>query len=172
MAEIRPKQKQDNTEEPTYFVTYIKLEPYLAQWLVHEHGEFPLRFPRGSVENEIIELGLRPMGKKDPPDIPGEGKYPIEIPFFKFRETRNNNYLSPKAKRQLVSCLKTRFSIALWTDLYRFGNIGKQKQDLIYIWMDTHDIDDTETNWLAISKIYSRKQDAYRKRKKSEEDEP
>jgi hypothetical protein len=76
------------------------------------------------------------------------------------------NHLSESSKEHLIHCLKIRFAIALWNDLFKFGNIGKQKQDLIYAWMDAHDIEDTETNWNAISKIYARKRKSYFQQKR------
>jgi hypothetical protein len=36
--------------------------------------------------------------------------------------------------------------------------------------MDAHDIDDTETNWLVISKIYTRKRKAYQQQKRRRKD--
>ena len=164
--------KQNNKPgEYSNFLVYLKLEPYLAQWVSHEHG-LPIRFPRGSIENDIIELGLkiRDDDNDEEVDLPGEGKYPVVLPFFKHKDVRYYNYLSDSSKEHLIHCLKIRFAIALWNDLYKFGNIGIQKQDLIYVWMDAHDIDDTETNWLVISKIYTRKRKAYQQQKRRRKD--
>ena len=151
------------------FMVYLKLEPYLAQWVAHEHG-FPIRFPRGSIENDIIELGLKIRGDDEPVDLPGEGKYAVVLPYYKHKDVMYYNHLSESSKEHLIHCLKIRFAIALWNDLFKFGNIGKQKQDLIYAWMDAHDIDDTETNWLVISKIYTRKRKAYQQQKRRRKD--
>lgn len=153
------------------FLVYLKLEPYLAQWLANKHGQFPVRFPKGSIENDIIELGLRPLGQDESPDLPGEDKYPIVLPFFRYKDVRFNNYLPQSAKSELIHCLKVQFAIELWKDLNKFGYIGKQKQDLIYAWIDAHDIDDTEANWNAIAKIYARKREAHRRQRKRAEEE-
>ena len=167
MADEKQKNKPGDYSN---FMAYLKLEPYLAQWVAHEHG-FPIRFPRGSIENDIIELGLKIRDpEKEPVDLPGEGKYPVVLPFFKFKDVMTYNHLSDSSKDELVHCLKVRFAIALWNDLFKFGHIGKQKQDLIYAWMDAHDIDDTETNWNAISKIYARKRKSYNQQKRRRDD--
>lgn len=166
MADEKQKNKPGDYSN---FMTYLKLEPYIAQWVAHEHG-FPIKFPRGSIENDIIELGLKIREDDEPLDLPGEGKYPVVIPFFKYKDVMKFNYLSNSSKDQLIHCLKVRFTIALWNDLFKFGHIGKQKQDLIYAWMDAHGIDDTETNWNVVSKIYARKRKAYQRQKEREMD--
>ncbi len=82
---------------------------------------------------------------------------------------RFNNYLSARSRRALAQCIRTRFVVALWKDLYKFGYIGKRKQDLIWAWMETHGIEATETNWNTIAKIYLRKRNVYREQKRREE---
>ena len=59
--------------------------------------------------------------------------------------------------------------MTLWKDLYKFGYIGKKKQDLIWAWMETHGIEATDTNFNTIAKIYLRKRNVYRDAKRREE---
>lgn len=164
MEEIKPTQQQEEQQE--VFYAYVKMDPYLAQWLIHETGGKPVEFPKNSLENDIIALGLTTLPEKRKPDLPGEGKVPIVLPNFKYKDVRYYNYLPTSSKEQLLQCLRARFVVALWKDLFRFGYIGKQKQDLIWTWMETHGIEDTETNFNAILKIYARKRDAFRKQLK------
>ena len=143
---------------------HLKIDNYLAQWLIHECGGCPVVFKKHSVENNILYVNLkkRPLfGKRDKP---GEGKIPIALPYFKDRDPREYNFLSKPARLALAECIRNRFVVQLWKDLHRFGNIGKRKQDLIWAWMDAHGIEATETNWNTIAKIYKRKRDIYRKR--------
>lgn len=143
---------------------HLKLDNYLAQWLINESGGVPVVFKKHSVENDILYCNLkeRPLfGRKDKP---GEGKLPIALPYFKDRDPRKYCFLSKPARLALTECIRSRFVLELWKDLHRFGNIGKRKQDLIWAWMDTHGIEATETNWNTIAKIYKRKRDIYRKR--------
>ena len=144
---------------------YIKLEPWLAQWVMNEQGGNPLRFNRKSTEHNILETFLirRPYGVA--PDLPGENKVPVELPHFRYKDVRVYNHLPNKAKRAIKQCIRNRFVIDLWQDLHQFGYIGKRKQDIIYAWMETHGIDASETNFFALQKIYQRKREAYRKQK-------
>lgn len=147
---------------------HLKLDNYLAQWLINESGGVPVVFKKHSVENDILCCNLkeRPLfGRKDKP---GEGKLPIALPYFKDRDPRKYCFLSKPARLALTECIRSRFVMELWKDLHRFGNIGKRKQDLIWAWMDAHGIEMTETNWNTIAKIYKRKRDIYRKKKQRE----
>ena len=147
-------------------IIYLKLDPYLAQWLAHEHGGNVVEFPK---ENDILELGLMRPPYFASANEPGKDKVPIGVPWFKSKNVRFNNYLSARSRRALAQCIRTRFVVALWKDLYKFGYIGKRKQDLIWAWMETHGIEATETNWNTIAKIYLRKRNVYREQKRREE---
>lgn len=144
-------------------VIYLKLDPYLAQWLTHEHGGNPVVFPKNSAENDILELGLTLKPYLAAPNEPGIDKVPISVPYFKSKDVRSYNYLPPKGRRALARCIRTRFVISMWNDLFKFGNIGKRKQDIIWTWMEAHGIEATDTNWNTIAKIYMRKRSVYRK---------
>lgn len=148
-------------EETEDIIIYLQLDTYLAQWLIHEHGQ-PVAFPRNSAENDVLELGLirKPLFAVAPG--PDEGRVPIVVPCFKDKDVRKFNFLPASGRRSLARCIRSRFVIALWNDLYKFGHIGKQKQDLIWTWMDAHGIEATETNFNTIIKIYKRKRDVYR----------
>ena len=240
---------QPQTEQREIFYSYLKMDPYLAQWLIFKHGGEPIEFQKNSIENDIIGMGLttppKPKKKKKkkekaeepeatdavektvktvtdrgtegtieteesagtenpvktegaeesveteaseetakpeetkesneteddmlkrPDDLPGKGKVAIVLPYFKYKDIRFYNFLPISARDSLVQCLRARFAVELWKDLYKFGYIGKQKKDLIYAWMASHGIEDTETNFLAISKMYYRKRDAFRKQVKT-----
>lgn len=234
---------QPQTEQREIFYIYLKMDPYLAQWLIFKHGGEPIEFQKNSIENDIIGMGLttppKPKKKKKkkekaeepeatdavektvktvtdrgtegtieteesagnedpvktegaeesveteaseetakpeeteddmpkrPDDLPGKGKVAIVLPYFKYKDIRFYNFLPISARDSLVQCLRARFAVELWKDLYKFGYIGKQKKDLIYAWMASHGIEDTETNFLAISKMYYRKRDAFRKQVKT-----
>ena len=148
-------------------IVYVKLDSYLAQWLVHEHGGTPVVFPKNSYENDVLEVSLSTRPKDAVDDETTEGKIPIAVPYFKNKNVRFNNYLPKNGQIALQKSIRQRFVMALWEDLHKFGNIGKQRQELIYAWMEAHGIELTETNWNAIAKIYQRRQDVYRKRKKA-----
>jgi len=155
---------QEQLLEPEPFVFYLRVDPYLAQWIAHENKGDPVMFPNNSVENDVIELGLIEPPEGARRERPGVNKIAITLPFFKYKDASLYSYLPPKAKSELTRCIKARFAVALWKDLYKFGYIGKKKQDLIWAWMESHGIEATETNFNTIVKIYARKRDVYRKK--------
>ena len=142
-------------------IIYLQMEPYLAQWLKHTHGSDPVVFPKNSTENDILEVNLTRTPPFAIPNVPGDDTIPIAVPYFKYKEVRGKHYLPKTARNELRRCIRSRFVIELWTDLFRFGYIGKQKQDLIWAWMEAHGIEATDTNWNTIAKIYDRKRKAY-----------
>ena len=145
---------------------HVELEPYLAQWFIHEQGgEVPVKLTRGSAESDILELFLqKQLGPVPRKPMPYET--PIYIPSFKHKDVRTYNYLPPRAMLALKKTIRTRFVIELWQDLHKFENIGKRNDELFYAWMEAHGIECTETNWCAISKIYYRKRKVYLAQKK------
>ena len=144
---------------------YIKLEAWLAQWVIHEMGGNPINFSRKSVEHQILRMSLMKRPDNVRPDFPGENKVAIELPYFKKIDVRVYNHLPKSGKNAIKRCIRNRFVIELWQDLHQFGYIGRRKQDLIYAWMEAHGIEPTETNFFALQKIYQRKRHAYQVQK-------
>ena len=66
------------------FVVYIKVEPFVKQWLVHSFGN-PVVFPAQSIENSTI----RRFTQKQPaavPEPPDEEDVAIAIPDSKAKD--------------------------------------------------------------------------------------
>ena len=148
---------------------YVELEDYLAQWFVNEQGgSVPVHLPRNSIESKILELFLTRQ-PADVPELGGPGKVAIAIPSFRVKPAITYNYLPKHAMMALVDCIRDRFDVALWTDLHRFGVIGRRQDELIYAWMEKHGIDIDERNWNSIAKRYQRQRTVYldRQRKNS-----
>ena len=144
---------------------YIPLEDYLAQWFIHENGgEVPVHLTRGSVESKILEVYLTHRPEDQLPEIGGEGKLAIAIPSFRNRPPEVFNYLPQRALSSLLTIIRNRFDIQLWTDLHHFGKISKRQDELSYAGMEKHGIEMTETNWNAIAKRYQRQRTIYIKR--------
>ena len=151
-------------------VVYVKLDSYLEQWLVHKHeGNTPIVFPKNSYENDVLELSLTLRPKNVYDDGPGVGKVPIAVPYFKNKNVKSNNYLPRSGEIAIQKSIRQRFVMELWKDLHKFGNIGKQRKELLYAWMEAHGIEPSEKNWNTLAKIYQRRQDAYRKQRKNTE---
>lgn len=152
------------TDDSKYCI-YLELEPYLAQWLIHEAGgQLPVKFRKLSVENRMLSTFLIAMPHNAAPDLPTETSVPIAIPAYRGGDPTVYNYLPVSAKHSLKERIRDRFIIALWTDLHSFGNIGKRRDYLIYAWMQKHGIEEDETNFNTIAKIYQRQHRAYLQR--------
>lgn len=145
---------------------YLELPPYLAQWLIHGNGgNLPVVLPRLSTEHKILEayLMIRPrnIAKVEPTDA----MVPIRIPEFKYKPSKTYNYLPAEAMEEMVYSIRNRFVIALWNDIHRFSRVGSRIDNFITAWMKKHGIEENETNWNTIAKIYQRQRDSYRQRK-------
>lgn len=147
------------------YTIFIHLEPYLAQWLQHESGgEYPIRIKRGSAESDILECYLRAQPKDEDyiPQVKAEeGQVEIVLPCFKRKDIRTYNYLPPRAAVSLQECIRNRFRVALWKDLYTIGNVVMRTDITISRWMTAHGIQDDDRNWNTIAKILQRKRAIY-----------
>ena len=147
-----------------YYV-YIHLEKYLAEWLLHQFGQNgQIRFPRGSAENDILEYSLTTQ----PADIPVPLKSPdslaIEIPYFKTKDPRYYNFLPPRAKKALERTIYIRFRIELWNELHTFDSLSHNLSDLIWTFMEKHEIADDPKSWETIRQMYFRMRKTYQKK--------
>lgn len=146
----------------TYSI-FLDLEPYLAQWLKHEHGgEYPIRIKRGSAEADVLEYYLTPQPKsKQPKIIPHSGEVEIVLPWFKHKDIRTYNHLPHKATVLLQELIRTRFRVNLWKDLYTIKNLTQRTDITIEKWMVKHGIEFDDRNFNTIAKILQRKRAAY-----------
>lgn len=141
---------------------HVKFETYLAQWLINDNGGYtPIVFPKYSIENRILKTYLIPLPPNALPNLPSEDSLPIVIPQYKYGDPKRINYLPVAAMRLLHDAIRERFSIELWTALHQFGHIGKKRQDVLIAWMQSHNIEVTDTNFNALIKIYDRQRDSY-----------
>lgn len=86
-------------------VFYIKLEPYLKQWLHNSLGN-PVVFPPQSNENAVIRRFLRKRPPEVLPELADDELTAIVIPDSKAKPPQYYNYLGKKAKaaRRSVPC--------------------------------------------------------------------
>lgn len=145
---------------------------YLSQWFINENGGSPVHLKKGSVESIILQQFLI----KQPSDYIPSPKQPDEvevvIPEFRFKDPATYNYLPKDARDFFVDTVRERFVLQLFTDLHKFGNLGRNRQRLIEMWMKQHGIEYSGTTWDSIAKIYQRcveryRKNNYRKRKKA-----
>lgn len=143
---------------------YLELEDYLAQWFIHDQGgAYPVRLIRGSVESGWLGIYL----SVPPPDYraepPASGLLAIELPNFRHKDTRSCYWLAPRAAEGLRKIIRTRFDMEMWKELHRFDAIFRRQDDMIYAFLERHDIEATEKNFNAVKKRYQRKRDIYRR---------
>lgn len=147
------------------YTIFITLEPYLSQWLLPEcGGEYPIRFKKNSAESRILELYLttQPRSAEYVPQIfPEQGQTIIALPNFKRKDTRNNNYLPQRGISALHDCIRNRFNVQLWKDLYTIGNLTKRTDITITNWMIEQGIEDDDRNYNTIAKILQRNKAVY-----------
>lgn len=147
------------------YTVFLTLEPYLAQWLIHEGGgEYPIRIKRGSAEADLLEMFLKPQPKDPdyrPQTKPLPGQVEIVLPYFKHKDIRTYNYLSPRGEICLHACIRNRFKVKLCKELHTVGNVVKRNDVAISEWMAANGIQDDDTNWNTIAKILQRNRAIY-----------
>lgn len=142
-------------------VVYLKMEPYLRQWFIHENGGVvPVRLRRSSPESNIFQAFI----SKKPNEVTADEEMeatPIVVPVFRGLDPEYWRYLPPRAMQALYNCIKANFDVQLFTELHGVAKGKALLSDLIYAFMEKHGIEDTETNWNALAKIYQRKRENY-----------
>lgn len=152
----------------THFI-YLDLDPYLRQWLIHEHGgEEPVKLLRGSIENDIIQtyIARKPEGWE--PDIT-PNTVRIVIPRDKRKNPNTWCYLGARSTQALKALIKQRFDAEFMMEVIRLLNKSRElKMNLIYAFMEKHGIEDTETNYNTLAKICQRKVDDLKREERAE----
>ncbi len=148
-----------------YYTVFIDLEPYLSQWLAHENGNtYPFEFKRGSAESDLLRFFLKPQPTNPdyiPQHEPLPGQVAIKLPWFKHKDIRTNNYLPRAGQIAIHNCIRNRFKVMLWKDLYTIGNVVERNDIAISKWMVEHGIVVGDTNWNTIAKILQRCRASY-----------
>lgn len=146
------------------FNIYLPLDPYLAQWFIHEQGGgVPVRLPKGSVESKYLEIYLdkQPADQQGADIAPRDGETAIEIPFFKYKPPHIYNHLPRVAKLGLVAIIRNRFDVAFWTDIHKLAVLTKRIDINIEAFMEKSGIEITDTNFRTLDKRYKRMRDLY-----------
>ena len=155
--------KEEDLEEK-YFI-YLDLEPYLAQWFIHDSGGTqPIVLRKNSVERRVLDVYLLKLPPGARPNLKEDSNVEIVLPVNRAKPPKNYNSLSRRGMDILKRTLRDRFVIELWTDLHRYGYIGRRRDELNYAWMEAHGIEITDTNWNTIAKIYIRQYKNYLQR--------
>lgn len=142
------------------FVFYIKLQPFVAQWLVHSFGS-PVVFPPQSVENSTIRRFIRKRPLDVLPDTAAPGLTAICIPDSTQTPPEIYNYLGLMGKKAVEECIEDNFRLSMWSELNDLHDIGCSVMTAIYAWCDKHGIDYDYA--LTVRQRYYRLRDSYLK---------
>ena len=123
------------------YVTYVRLKPFIAQWLIHAFGS-PVRFPNGSPENALMHRRCIMLPRDASPDVAGEGLTAIAIPDCRERPARTYHYLPEAGKRELVLLVESLFTLSWRQELLaEIIKPGVNIDDTVRQWCKAHGID-------------------------------
>lgn len=158
-----------------HLIIKINVPDYLADWCRHEwpsaepEQEGLVRFPRCSPENELLEIYIRRVAKKQV--LPEEvGNLSIEVPFFKNKPPALWREINERTRKMLVHALQVRFKVKLWQDLYNIEHLNAPITDVIYEWMERNGIQDNGKNWETIRQIFYRQRHRFSKNKQENDE--
>lgn len=123
------------------FFIYLKLKPYLKDWLVYSLGN-PVRFPDHSNENSVIRTFLQKWPPDVPVDVMNDDYTAICIPTSKAKPAEYYNYLSAAGKKAVAEAIEDLFRQNLWSELAQLtlANNGRGVNTHIAAWCDMHGI--------------------------------
>lgn len=122
------------------FVIYLRLQPFIAQWLRHHYGT-PVRFQPHSIENSTILQFTQKLPEGRHPDTAADGLTAICIPDNGKKDPAIYNYLGVKGKEAVVDCIERTFRLMMWNELNDMSDIGCSVLDAIDAWCEMHGID-------------------------------
>ena len=122
------------------FVVYLKLKPFVAQWLHHHYG-CPVQFQPHSVENSTILQFTQKLPEGRKPDVAAPGLTAICIPDNEKKDPAVFNYLGTKGKEAVVDCIERTFKLMMWSELNDMSEIGCSVLNAIDAWCEMHGID-------------------------------
>lgn len=122
------------------FVIYLKLQPFVAQFLHHHYGD-PVRFQPMSVENATILQFTQKLPAGKEPDTSVQGLTAVCIPDNEKKDPATFNYLGKKGKEAVVDCIERTFKLMMWSELNDMSAIGCSVLNAIDAWCEMHGID-------------------------------
>lgn len=122
------------------FVIYLKLQPFVAQWL-HYHFGNPVKFHPQSVENSTILQFTRKLPDGQLPDVTTDGMTAVCIPDNEKKDPAIYNFLGKKGKEAVVDCIERTFKLMMWSELNDMSSVGCSILGAINAWCEMHGID-------------------------------
>jgi hypothetical protein len=124
---------------------------------------------RNSQESGVIQAHLQKQPSDKPAPVPEGATIAIVIPSFPYKPVEYYNFVPRIGLEHLADTIRNRFQVELFDDIHEARRITpKTRIDLlVQAWMEDHCIEDDDTNFRTLLKIYQRRRDAYRKTVKS-----
>lgn len=140
------------------FYFYLKVKPFIAQWLRHHYGD-PVVFPSRSAENACIRrfVSLRP--KDWQPKKPDEDTVAVAIPDTGRKRVTSYNYMSGAARDALNEIIDDTFKMQMWKDLNEMTRCGCTLLKCVRAWCERNGID-TDYDY-TLKMRYQRMRDSY-----------
>lgn len=151
----------DNQFIMSHIVFYIKLEPYLKQWLHNSLGN-PVVFPPQSNENAVIRRFLRKRPPEVQPEMAENELTAIVIPDSKAKPPQYYNYLGKKAKAAVKETIEDLFRANLWNEMSDLTKRDCGLNKTIAAWCEMHGIDDDYSE--TVRQKYYRMRTSYSRR--------
>lgn len=142
------------------FYFYLKVKPFIGQWLRHHYGA-PVVFPSRSAENACIRrfVSLRP--KDWQPRKPEGDTVAVAIPDQNRKHVEYWNYMTKTAQEALVEIIDDTFKMQMWNDLNEMTRCGCTLLKCVRTWCEQNGIDPDYDYTLKMR--YQRMRDSYLK---------
>lgn len=121
------------------FVFYIKLEKFLAEWLVNALGD-PVAFPPYSNENAVIRTFISKLPPGTEPQTAGEGLVAVRIPDSASKPPETYNHMGRRGQAAVREAVRDLFIRSLWNDLRQLEDSPVGINSLIAAWCESHGI--------------------------------
>lgn len=121
------------------FYIYVKLKPYVRQWLVNKFGEanndWKVKFPVQSAENAFIRARLLTSPEGYRPGIRKDDEVGILIPNSPYKPSDRYNYLTQLDKEAMRSMIESLFDVAFKKEMKEDIMAGAKIKDSLLAWM-------------------------------------
>ena len=117
------------------FVVYLRVQPFVAQWLHHHFGD-PVQFQPHSVENSTILQFTQKLPAGRQPDVAAPDLTAVCIPDNEKKDPAVYNYLGAKGKDAVVDCIERTFKLMMWSELNDMSDVGCSVLGAIDAWCE------------------------------------
>ncbi len=121
------------------FVIYLKLKPFLKQYLEYHFGN-PVKFDDHSITNARIISVLQLRKKNSKPETASDDLTPVCIPYSKQKDPLSWNYVSEYGKKFIIEHIEAVFMDNLWNEMRQMCGEGSKLQSAAFAWCEMHGI--------------------------------